>query len=108
MSDNKEITCSFCGRPKSEVNLMIGGITGHICDNCVAQAGNIVEDEIDFSKITPEAAELNLLNPSELKEHLDRYVIGQDDAKKVLSVSVYNHYKRVTQAMADDDDIEVE
>ena len=108
MSDKEEITCSFCGRSKSEVNIIIGGLTGHICDNCVDQANAILEDEHGEPKAdTPDLDALNLMAPSAMKSHLDEYVIGQDDAKKVLSVAVYNHYKRVLQPDSSDD-VEVE
>ncbi len=108
MSDKEEITCSFCGRSKSEVNIIIGGLTGHICDNCVDQANTILEDEHgEPTADTPDLDALNLMAPSAMKSHLDEYVIGQDDAKKVLSVAVYNHYKRVLQPDSSDD-VEVE
>ena len=91
----EEIRCSFCGRKKSEVNLMIGGLTGHICEQCVDQAGLIVEDESSESQKSPVAADLQLLSPKEITDHLNEYVIGQDVAKKVMSVAVYNHFKRI-------------
>lgn len=82
---------------------MIGGLTGHICDSCVEQAEKIVEEE-DSSKVKQSlATSLNLLKPVEIKKHLDQYVIGQDDAKKTMSVAVYNHFKRLTQAVTDDE-----
>ena len=92
-SDNK---CSFCGRSKKEVNLLISGQNAQICDTCVAQANDIINEEsrthaataFDFSKI-------KLLKPFEIKKFLDLYVVGQDEAKKFLSVGVYNHYKRL-------------
>lgn len=105
----KEISCSFCGRKKSEVNILIAGITGHICDHCIDQAENIVREELQQKQ--KKALELNLTleKPSSIKKFLDEYVIGQDEAKKVLSVAVYNHYKRLLQpAKSDEDDIEIE
>ena len=94
--------CSFCGREKKEVNLLIAGMEGHICDTCVEQAHAIVEEEFrkedDFS-----SKELNLMKPQEIKNFLDQYVIGQDQAKKILSVAVYNHYKRLNQPVSDDE-----
>lgn len=94
--------CSFCGREKKEVSLLIAGMDGHICDRCIEQAYAIVEeefkkeDEFDISGI-------QLLKPKEIKEFLDQYVIGQDQAKKILSVAVYNHYKRLKQHIQDDE-----
>lgn len=98
--------CSFCGREKKEVNLLIAGIDGHICDRCAEQAHSIIEEEIK-TKNTFDLDGLQLMKPKEIKQFLDQYVIGQDRAKKILSVSVYNHYKRLTQAI-DDDETEIE
>jgi ATP-dependent Clp protease ATP-binding subunit ClpX len=98
--------CSFCGREKKEVNLLIAGIDGHICDRCAEQAHSIIQEEIrKDSSFALE--EIKLLKPKEIKAFLDQYVIGQDQAKKILSVSVYNHYKRLTQPF-DDDETEIE
>lgn len=94
--------CSFCGREKKEVNLLIAGMEGHICDNCVEQAHAIVEEE--FRKEgTFDTKGLKLMKPQEIKDFLDQYVIGQDQAKKVLAVAVYNHYKRLNQTVASDE-----
>jgi len=102
-----ESKCSFCGRSKSEVNILIAGLSGHICDSCVEQAGHIVQEEV-FSEIESSlSSSINLMKPKDIKEHLDEYVIGQEDAKKVLSVAVYNHYKRIAQKTSDDD-VEIE
>tara|TARA_B100000508_G_scaffold141093_1_gene146610 strand:- start:125572 stop:126813 length:1242 start_codon:yes stop_codon:yes gene_type:complete len=101
----KETTCSFCGRPKSQVRLLIAGISGHICDNCIIQAQSIVKEEIPNDGIGQKEggdAPLNLMKPVEIKEHLDEYVIGQLSAKKTLSVAVYNHYKRLNQKVGND------
>lgn len=96
MSNRKEnLTCSFCGRDKKETNLLIAGINGHICDQCILQAHGIVTEEMDGPKTGHTADGLNLVKPTEIKKFLDQYVIGQDEAKKVLSVAVYNHYKRL-------------
>lgn len=99
--------CSFCGREKKDTNLLIAGISGHICDNCIEQAHTIVEEETrgttDFS-----LDQVKILKPVEIKNFLDQYVIGQDTAKKYLSVAVYNHYKRLMQVNQKDDDVEVE
>ncbi|RZT97241.1 ATP-dependent Clp protease ATP-binding subunit ClpX [Ancylomarina subtilis] len=98
--------CSFCGRDKKDTNLLIAGISGHICDSCIDQAHEIIKEE---SKINSDLnlKEVQLLKPTEIKAFLDQYVIGQDDAKKYLSVAVYNHYKRLLQE-EDDEEIEIE
>lgn len=94
--------CSFCGREKKEVNLLIAGMDGHICDRCIEQAYAIVEEE--FKKDDNfDISGIKLLKPKEIKEFLDQYVIGQDQAKKILSVAVYNHYKRLNQHITDDE-----
>ncbi len=98
--------CSFCGREKKEVNLLIAGIDGHICDRCAEQAHSIIQEEVKTSS-SFDLDDIKLLKPKEIKEFLDQYVIGQDRAKRVLSVSVYNHYKRLTQKV-DDDETEIE
>lgn len=100
----KETSCSFCGRPRSQVGLLIAGLSGHICDHCIVQARTIVDEEV--STKPKEELPVNVLKPSDIKSKLDDYVIGQDDAKKVLSVAVYNHYKRLHQTTVDDVEIE--
>ena len=102
-----EPRCSFCGKSKSEVNILIGGISGHICDGCISQAQHIVEEEVTQRVESTISKSLNLLKPKDIKSHLDEFVIGQEQAKKVLSVAVYNHYKRITQK-DDNDDVEIE
>lgn len=98
--------CSFCGRTKKEANLLIAGLEGHICDSCIEQAHSIVLEEIGSkSNFTLEG--IKLLKPIEISEFLDQYVIGQVDAKKYLSVAVYNHYKRLMQPSGSDD-VEIE
>lgn len=108
---NKEdIKCSFCGRNNGEVGLLISGIDAHICNDCIEQ-GHIIlnEEEGHKSKVGQSDLELELLKPKEIKQHLDEYVIGQDDAKKVLSVAVYNHYKRLlSQVTTKQEDVEIE
>ena len=100
--------CSFCGRPDSDVNLLIAGISAHICDKCVDQAYLIVKDSLKSEKgIEDILDKKNLPHPKQIKEFLDQYIIGQDDAKRYLSVSVYNHYKRLLQEVGEDD-IEIE
>lgn len=97
-----EVTCSFCGRNKKDVDLMISGIHAHICDKCIQQASQILSDEHKQStdKGTPR---LNLVKPVEMKKFLEEFVVGQDEAKKVIAVAVYNHYKRLMQKPSDDD-----
>lgn len=107
MSKEKETTCSFCGRPRSEVRLLIAGISGHICDHCVAQAQLIVEEEVQGGELGLDDTPLNVLKPTEIKSRLDEHVIGQLAAKKTLSVAVYNHYKRLGQKV-DDDEVEID
>jgi ATP-dependent Clp protease ATP-binding subunit ClpX len=102
----KETGCSFCGRPRNEVKMLIAGVTGHICENCVDQANSIILEE-DLVKKKTKSLALNILKPTEIKGKLDEYVIGQDDAKKTLSVAVYNHYKRLNQPPVKDD-VEIE
>ncbi|GET32396.1 ATP-dependent Clp protease ATP-binding subunit ClpX [Prolixibacter bellariivorans] len=92
---------SFCGREKKDVNLLIAGMEGHICDNCIEQAHAIIEEEFKKSDGF-DLSGIELKKPREIKEFLDQYVIGQDDAKKILSVAVYNHYKRLNQKVEDD------
>jgi ATP-dependent Clp protease ATP-binding subunit ClpX len=105
----KETICSFCGSPRSGVNMLIAGINGHICDSCANQASKIVQEELSLSPIAADASTqgLNLLKPQEIKAHLDQYVIGQQDAKKVLSVAVYNHFKRLKQKTTENE-VEIE
>jgi len=98
--------CSFCGRKKDEVELLIAGIDGHICDRCIEQAHAIIEEE-NKSRGSFDINAIELLKPKQIKEFLDKYVIGQDHAKKILSVAVYNHYKRLGQKI-DDDETEIE
>lgn len=107
--EKKDIKCSFCGRSKSEVNVLIAGITGHICDNCVSQAQNIIKEEFALKTSMQIESSLVLQKPKEIKEYIDQFVIGQDEAKKVLSVAVYNHYKRLLQPPVNsDDEVEIE
>ena len=100
--------CSFCGRSENEVGFLITGMNGCICDSCSEQAYEITKEALRQSQ--GKAEELNLKElpkPQQIKEFLDEYVIGQDDAKRYLSVAVYNHYKRLLQN-ADEDDVEIE
>ena len=98
--------CSFCGKPKEESNMLISGIEANICDACVEQASKIVEVELggqNKKKKSDPDFKINLLKPADIKKHLDEYVIGQEQAKKVLSVSIYNHYKRLLNYQGDDE-----
>jgi ATP-dependent Clp protease ATP-binding subunit ClpX len=98
--------CSFCGRTKKDVNILIAGVSGHICDSCIEQAHQIILEEFK-QKENFDITSVKLLKPIEIKNFLDQYVIGQDEAKKVLSVAVYNHYKRLAQKDTKDD-VEIE
>ena len=98
--------CSFCGREKKDTNLLIAGISGHICDRCIEQAYSIVQEELGVHGEF-DLGQIKLLKPTEIKSFLDLYVIGQDQAKKYISVAVYNHYKRLMQQDSKDD-IEIE
>ena len=106
MSENDKVFCSFCGKNKQDTNILIAGTSAHICDSCIEHAHDIVKEDV-ISKTTF-SKEFKLLKPKEIKAHLDDFVIGQDDAKKVISVAVYNHYKRILQPDTTEDDIEIE
>ena len=97
-----QVTCSFCGRNKKDVDLMISGIHAHICDKCISQAQQILNEETKTVS-NPESPSFKLIKPVAMKEHLDEFVIGQDEAKKFLSVAVYNHYKRLMQPPSKED-----
>ncbi len=98
--------CSFCGKSQNESGILIAGLSGHICASCISQAYAIIEEEQN-SILKNDLDELNILKPEEIKQYLDQYVIGQEDAKKVLAVAVYNHYKRLNYKIKDDD-VEIE
>ncbi|PUZ27975.1 ATP-dependent Clp protease ATP-binding subunit ClpX [Chitinophaga parva] len=110
MKESK-IRCSFCSRSKDEVQILIAGAEGHICENCVTNAQEIIEQELfqnaNKKKASPSHFVPKVSKPREIKHFLDDYVIGQDDAKKILAVAVYNHYKRLNQQV-EDDEIEIE
>ncbi len=108
MAKKEELECSFCKRKKEETNLLIAGVDSHICDKCIEQAhGIVMEESISEKKNT--SSEFLVKKPKEIKDFLDQYIIGQNQAKKVMSVAVYNHYKRLLQKPnSKDDDIEIE
>lgn len=103
----EELECSFCGRKKPETNLLIAGLDAHICDRCIEQAHGIVLEESKQSDNSELSSELMLKKPMQIKSFLDEYIIGQEYTKKVMSVAVYNHYKRLLQP-ASKDDIEIQ
>lgn len=104
----KELECSFCGRAKAETNLLIAGLDAHICDRCIEQAhGIVLEDVKDDVPGGVTKADLTLRKPQDIKAFLDEYIIGQEYTKKVMSVAVYNHYKRLLQP-ASEDDVEIQ
>lgn len=99
--------CSFCGKPKAEVKILIAGLDAYICDNCIDLAHNIASEELEIQNKNYKSFVVK--KPKELKAALDEYVVGQDEAKKVIAVAVYNHYKRLKQKKSkDNDDIEIE
>ena len=103
----EDLECSFCGRKKPETSLLIAGLDAHICDRCIEQAHGIVLEESKQSDNAELSSELMLRKPLQIKGFLDEYIIGQEYTKKVMSVAVYNHYKRLLQP-ASDDDIEIQ
>ena len=107
MAKEENLECSFCGRKKSETDLLIAGMDAHICDKCIEQAHGIVEEEISEASTGGSGKEIILKKPLEIKSFLDQYVIGQDETKKAMSVAVYNHYKRLTQ-VNDENEVEIE
>jgi ATP-dependent Clp protease ATP-binding subunit ClpX len=107
--EKDNINCSFCGRDKQDTAVLIAGINGHICDKCISQAYQIVNEEFASKQDKTINQSLNVLKPIEIKTFLNDFVIGQDQAKKVLAVAVYNHFKRLVQKPEDEnDDIEFE
>ncbi len=106
MKKENEPVCSFCSRKKKEVNILISGVEGHICENCVAQAQQIIDEELFHKNKKFQFNLPNNVKPRDIKKFLDDFVIGQDDAKKYISVAVYNHYKRLNQTKNDEVEIE--
>ena len=105
---NKDSRCSFCGSGKQDTLMLIEGLDAFICDKCVTQANQLLAQELGTKKSKPLDTSVTLLKPQEIKAHIDQYVIGQDDAKKVLAVAVYNHYKRLGQKVDAADEVEIE
>ena len=109
MAKEDVLECSFCGRKKPETDLLIAGLDAHICDKCIEQAHGIVLEEIAEHNSSTLTSELIVKKPKEIKEFLDLYMIGQDQAKRVMSVAVYNHYKRLLQPVSkDEEEVEIE
>lgn len=107
--ENRELKCSFCGKPQSQVKRLISGSGVYICNECVGLCQDIIADEERASaKNAPQGSNYRLPKPKEISEILDDYVIGQEDAKKALSVAVYNHYKRINNQNASGDDVELQ
>jgi ATP-dependent Clp protease ATP-binding subunit ClpX len=108
MKKEPEPHCSFCGRKKKEVQILISGAEGHICENCILQAQQILQEEL-FPKAKNSSRQpvLYSFKPKDIFQHLNQYIIGQEEAKKVISVAVYNHYKRINQTKTQDD-VEIE
>jgi len=108
MAKQSNLHCSFCGRSRDEVKILIAGQEGHICENCVEHAQEIIVQELQQRQENQTSQyRFNIRKPLEVKDFLDQYIIGQDNAKKILSVAVYNHYKRITQKVQHDD-VEIE
>lgn len=105
MEENK---CSFCGKSRNDVNILVSGVEGNICDTCITQANGIVLEDKKFSNEGNAIQPLNLKSPREIKSFLDDYVIGQDQAKKILSVAVYNHYKRILHESNAKNEVEID
>ncbi len=109
MAKQTNLHCSFCGRSREEVKILIAGQEGHICESCTEHAQDIITQELQVRDETRNTQyKFNIRKPVEIKSFLDQYVIGQNDAKKILSVAVYNHYKRITGKKQQPDEVEIE
>ncbi len=107
--NDDKVRCSFCGKTGDQVRKMISGPSGtYICDECIELCAELIEDELEEEELEPGQEEINLLKPKEIKEFLDDYVIGQEEAKKVLSVAVYNHYKRILAVKDKEPEVELQ
>lgn len=104
MNSNK---CNFCGKPEEEVQLLVAGVKGYICDSCIKQANQILDSEFSLRAKNTKTVLPKQLKPMGIKTHLDEYIIGQDEAKKIIAVAVYNHYKRLNQQI-EEDEVEIE
>jgi ATP-dependent Clp protease ATP-binding subunit ClpX len=104
----EENKCSFCGRSKSEASILVAGLDGYICDVCIEQAHGIVKEELTYLKGKELVKPLSMKSPKQIKAFLDDYIIGQDSAKKILSVAVFNHYKRILNPALDKDEVEID
>ena len=102
------IHCSFCGRSRDEVKILIAGQDGHICENCIEHAHEIIEKEFHQKKADGKAGSLKVQKPTAIKAFLDQYIIGQDEAKKILCVAVYNHFKRINLPTLSTNEVEIE
>jgi ATP-dependent Clp protease ATP-binding subunit ClpX len=107
MAKKKEDNCSFCGRTRKDVNYLIAGMEGMICENCISQAHKIISEDAPQQHSAQNVKTVKVLKPSEITAHLNEYVIGQEEAKKVISVAVYNHFKRIN-AKANPKEVEIE
>jgi ATP-dependent Clp protease ATP-binding subunit ClpX len=108
MSKTENIQCSFCGRSREEVKILIAGQDGHICEHCIEHASEIVDKEFHQKKEAGKAGTLKVQKPIAIKKFMDQYIIGQDEAKKILCVAVYNHFKRINLPTTIKDDVEIE
>jgi ATP-dependent Clp protease ATP-binding subunit ClpX len=108
MSKTENIQCSFCGRSRDEVKILIAGQEGHICEHCIEHAHEIVDKEFHQKKEAGKAGTLKIQKPIAIKNFMDQYIIGQDEAKKILCVAVYNHFKRINLPTTIKDDVEIE
>ncbi len=108
MSKTENIQCSFCGRSREEVKILIAGQDGHICEHCIEHAHEIVGKEFHQKKEAGKAGTLKVQKPIAIKKFMDQYIIGQDEAKKILCVAVYNHFKRINLPTTIKDDVEIE
>ena len=108
MSKVEAIQCSFCGRKREEVKILIAGQEGHICEHCIEHAHEIILKEFHQKKVEGKAGNLKVQKPTAIKAFLDQYIIGQDEAKKILCVAVYNHFKRINLPVTTKNEVEIE
>ena len=107
--ENKQLKCSFCGKPQSQVNRLVAGPGVYICDECIQVCQEILNQQYETEGLqTEQKAQYKLPKPKEITQILSDYVIEQDEAKKALAVAVYNHYKRINNPKAEDDDVELQ